>query len=175
MFFKMISDILIVTIPAVIVAATAAIVVKMMLKKDVETRRIQIILENQKTITPLRLQAYERIILFLERISPNSVVIRLQTPNMTVQELHRQMLITIRAEFEHNLSQQLYVSSKAWEATRNAKERTIQMLNVCLQGLNSMDNAMAYSQAIFEKLIEIEKSPTQEALELIKKEVRNLF
>ncbi|MBO7572601.1 MAG: hypothetical protein J6T48_10680 [Bacteroidales bacterium] len=171
----MISEILIVTIPTVVVAATAVIVLRMMLKKDIETKKIQVVLQNQKTITPLRLQAYERIILFLERISPNSVIVRLQTPNMTVQELHRQMLITIRAEFEHNLSQQLYVSSEAWEATRNAKERTIQMLNMCLQGLNSMDNAMVYSQAVFEKLIEIEKSPTQEALELIKKEVRTLF
>ncbi len=175
MFLKMISQILLVTIPTVVVAVTAILVIRQMLKKDLEAKKIQIVLENQKTITPLRLQAYERIILFLERISPNSVIIRLQTPNMTVQELHRQMLITIRAEFEHNLSQQLYVSSEAWEATRNAKERTIQMLNMCLQGLNSMDNAMVYSQAVFEKLIEIEKSPTQEALELLKKEVRNLF
>ena len=175
MFLKMISQILIVTIPAVVVAVTAILVIRQMLKKDLEAKKIQIILENQKTINPLRLQAYERIILFLERISPNSVIVRLQTPNMTVQELHRQMLITIRAEFEHNLSQQLYVSTEAWEATRNAKERTIQMLNMCLQGLNSMDNAMVYSQAVFEKLIEIEKSPTQEALELLKKEVRNLF
>ena len=171
----MISQILLVTIPAVVVAVTAVLVIRQMLKKDLEARKIQIILENQKTITPLRLQAYERIIHFLERISPNSVIVRLQTPNMTVQELHRQMLITIRAEFEHNLSQQLYVSTEAWEATRNAKERTIQMLNMCLQGLNSMDNAMVYSQAVFEKLIEIEKSPTQEALELLKKEVRALF
>ena len=171
----MISQILLVTIPAVVDAVTSVIVIRQMLKKDLEAKKIQIILENQKTITPLRLQAYERIILFLERISPNSVIVRLQTPNMTVQELHRQMLITIRAEFEHNLSQQLYVSSEAWEATRNAKERTIQMLNMCLQGLNSMDNAMVYSQAVFEKLIEIEKSPTQEALELLKKEVRALF
>ena len=175
MFFKMISQILIVTIPTLVVAATAVVVLRMMLKKDIETKKIQVVLQNQKTITPLRLQAYERIILFLERISPNSVIIRLQTPNMTVQELHRQMLITIRAEFEHNLSQQLYISSEAWEATRNAKERTIQMLNMCLQGLNSMDNAMVYSQAVFEKLIEIEKSPTQEAMEIIKKEVRMLF
>lgn len=171
----MISQILLVTIPAIVVAITAILVIRQMLKKDLETKKIQIILENQKTITPLRLQAYERIILFLERISPNSVIVRLQTPNMTVQELHRQMLITIRAEFEHNLSQQLYVSTEAWEATRNAKERTIQMLNMCLHGLNAMDNAMVYSQAVFEKLIEIEKSPTQEALELLKKEVRALF
>ena len=171
----MISQILIVMIPTLVVAATAIIVLRLMLKKDIETKKIQVVLQNQKMITPLRLQAYERIILFLERISPNSVIIRLQTPNMTVQELHKQMLITIRAEFEHNLSQQLYVSSEAWEATRNAKERTIQLLNMSLHGLNSMDNAMVFSQAVFEKLIEIEKSPTQEAIELLKKEVRCLF
>ncbi|MCF0207745.1 MAG: hypothetical protein HUK15_10000 [Bacteroidales bacterium] len=171
----MISQILIVTIPTLTVAVTAIIVLRMMLKKDIDTKKIQIILQNQKTITPLRLQAYERILLFLERISPNSVIIRLQTPNMTVAELHKQMLITIRTEFEHNLSQQLYVSSEAWEATRNAKERTIQMLNMCLQGLDPMSNAMVFSQAVFEKLIEMEKSPTQEAIEMLKKEVRALF
>lgn len=167
--------IIIVTIPTILVAATAIVVLRMMLKKDIETKKIQVVLQNQKTITPLRLQAYERIILFLERISPNSVIIRLQTPNMTVQELHRQMLISIRAEFEHNLSQQLYVSIEAWEATRNAKERTIQMLNMCMQGLNPMDNAMVFSQAVFEKLIELEKAPTQEAIDALKNEVRALF
>lgn len=171
----MIIEVLIVTIPTIVVAVTAIVVLRMMLKKDIDAKKIQIVLQNQKTITPLRLQAYERIILYLERISPNSVIIRLQTPNMTVQELHKEMLITIRAEFEHNLSQQLYVSQEAWECCRNAKEKTIQMLNLCLQGVNPMDNAMVYSQAVFEKLIEIEKSPTQEAIDKIKQEVRTLF
>lgn len=176
MFFKMIwQTLLVVAIPTLVVAATAIIVLRMMLKKDIDTKKIQVVLQNQKTITPLRLQAYERVILFLERISPNSVIIRLQTPNMTVMELHRQMLIAIRAEFEHNLSQQLYVSTEAWEATRNAKEKTIQMLNMCLQGLDPMDNAMVFSQAVFEKLIELEKAPTQEAIDLLKQEVRELF
>lgn len=167
--------IIIVTVPTLVVAATAVIVLRMMLKKDIETKKIQVVLQNQKTITPLRLQAYERVILFLERISPNSVIMRLQTPNMTVGELHKQMLICIRAEFEHNLSQQLYVSTEAWEATRNAKERSIQLLNMCLHGLNPMDNAMVFSQAVFEKLIEIEKAPTQEAIDALKQEVRMLF
>lgn len=171
----MLSEILKITIPALVVFLTAYFVLKTVLQKDNENRRLQIVLQNQKIITPLRLQAYERIILFLERISPNSVIMRLQTPNMTVQQLHKEMLITIRSEFEHNLSQQLYLSVEAWEQIRNAKEKTIKLLNSCLEGIDQNVNAIKYSQTIFEKLIELEKSPTQEAIDFIKNEIKQLY
>ncbi|HOZ31214.1 MAG TPA: hypothetical protein PLL66_09875 [Bacteroidales bacterium] len=171
----MLAEILKITIPSLVVFFTAYFVLKTVLKKDNENRRLQIVLQNQKIITPLRLQAYERIILFLERISPNSVIMRLQTPNMTVQQLHKEMLITIRSEFEHNLSQQLYLSIESWEQIRNAKEKTIKLLNMCLEGIDQNENAIKYSQIVFEKLIEIEKSPTQEAIDFIKKEIKQLY
>ena len=75
---------------------------------------------------------------------------------MTVGQLHKEMLTTIRTEFEHNLSQQLYLSISAWEEVRNAKEKTIKLLNSCLEDLDLNDNALIYSQKIFETLIEIE-------------------
>ncbi len=168
-------EILKITIPSLIVFLTAFFVLKTVLKKENENKKIQIVLQNQKIITPLRLQAYERIILFLERISPNSVIIRLQTPNMTIQQLHKEMLIIIRSEFEHNLSQQLYLSIDAWEQVRNAKEKTVKLLNSCLEGLDPHENALKFSQTIFERLIEIEKSPTQEAIDFIKLEIRQLY
>jgi hypothetical protein len=171
----MLLEILKITIPSLIVFFTAFFVLKTVLQKENENRRLQIVLQNQKMITPLRLQAYERIILFLERISPNSVIMRLQTPNMTVQQLHKEMLVLIRSEFEHNLSQQLYLSVDAWEQIRNAKEKTIKLLNMCLDGIDQNDNAIKYSQVIFEKLIEIEKSPTQEAIDFIKNEIKQLY
>ncbi len=154
---------------------TAYFVLKTVLKKENETKKMQIVLQNQKTITPLRLQAYERVILFLERISPNSIIVRLQTPNMTIGQLHKEMLITIRTEFEHNLSQQLYLSIEAWEEVRNAKEKTIKLLNSCLEDLDMNENALIFSQKVFEALIEIEKSPTQEAINLIKEELGQLY
>ncbi len=171
----MLLEILKITIPSLIVFLTAYFVLTTVLKKDNENKRVQIVLQNQKVITPLRLQAYERIILFLERISPNSVIIRLQTPNMTVQQLHKEMLVIIRSEFEHNLSQQLYLSIDAWEQVRNAKEKTIKLLNSCLEGLDPQENALKFSQTIFEKLIEVEKSPTQEAIDFIKQEIKQLY
>ena len=171
----MLVEILKITIPSLIVFLTAFYVLKTVLQKENENRKIQVVLQNQKIITPLRLQAYERIILFLERIAPNSVIIRLQTPNMTVGQLHKEMLITIRTEFEHNLSQQLYLSVEAWEEIRNAKEKTIKLLNTAMEGLDPNDNAIKLSQRIFEMLIEIEKSPTQEAINFLKQEIKQLY
>ncbi len=171
----MLLEILKITIPSVIVFLTAFFVLKTVLHKENENRRLQIVMQNQKIITPLRLQAYERIILFLERISPNSVIIRLQTPNMTIQQLHKEMLVLIRSEFEHNLSQQLYLSVDAWEQVRNAKEKTVKLLNTCLEGLDPNENALKFSQIVFERLIETEKSPTQEAINFLKEEIKLLY
>lgn len=168
-------EILKIIIPALLVLLAAVYVLNAMLKKENENRKLQIVLQNQKLITPIRLQAYERMILFLERISPNSIIMRLQTPNMTVAQLHKEILMLIRSEFEHNLSQQLYISIDAWEQIRVAKERTIKIINSCLEELDPNDNALKLSQAIFEKLIEIEKSPLQEAIDYIKEEIRLLY
>ena len=171
----MLLEILQITIPALVVFFTSYFTLKQVLKKDLDVRKAEIVLQNKKIITPIRLQAYERIILFLERISPNSVIVRLQTPNMNVEQLHTEMLVLIRSEFEHNLSQQLYLSVDAWEMVRNAKEKTIQLINSCLEDLDTKDNAIKLSQAIFEKLIEIDTSPTQEAIKYIKKEISVIF
>ncbi len=171
----MVLEILKITIPGLIVFFTAYFVLKQVLKKETDMRKAEIVLQNKRIITPIRLQAYERIILFLERISPNSVIVRLQTPNMTVQQLHKEMLVLIRSEFEHNLSQQLYLSIDAWEMVRNAKEKTIQLVHLCMEDIDSNANAFKLSQAIFEKLIEIETSPTQEAINFLKKEIGVLY
>ena len=84
--------------------------------------------EAVKLVTPIRLQAYERMALYLERISPDSLVLRCYQPGMSTQLLQGVMTKTIRDEWEHNLSQQVYISSEAWNRIRQAKDedRTIQ-------------------------------------------------
>ncbi len=171
----MFGEIFKITLPSLVVFFTAFYVLRMMIKKEQENKRIEIILNNQKMITPLRLQAYERIILFLERISPNSIIMRLQTPNMTVKQLQKEMLIIIRTEFEHNISQQLYVSIEVWEEIKIAKEKTIKIINTLCDELNPEDNAMQLSQLLFEELIEMEQTPTQMAINALKEEMRLLY
>ncbi len=171
----MVGEILKITLPSLVVFFTAVYTLRAMIKKERDNRRIDIVLQNQKMITPLRLQAYERIMLFLERISPNSVIMRLQTPEMTVKQLQKEMLVIIRTEFEHNLSQQLYLSIDAWEEVKIAKEKTIKIINTLVDELKPDDSAMKLSQLIFEELIEMEQTPSQKAINILKEEVRLLF
>ena len=143
--------------------------------KEIDMKRMELALNNRKIITPLRLQAYERVIILLERITPNSIIVRLQTPNMTAVQLQKELLELIRAEFEHNISQQIYLSSESWEQVKIAKELTIQLINRAANKCESNANAMELSKEIFDLLIEKDKAPTHEAIELLKREVQTLF
>ncbi|MDD2199143.1 MAG: hypothetical protein PHF99_12215 [Bacteroidales bacterium] len=163
------------TLPALITFLTAFFMIRLMLKREEENRKIDAILKNQKMITPIRLQAYERLVLFLERISPNHLIMRVQQPGMKVQELQRQLLANIRTEFEHNLSQQVYISHSTWEIIRNAKEQTIKLINSCADSISPDANCMLLTKEIFDKLIELEKAPNQVAIDKLKDEISNLF
>src|SRR5450759_1750643 len=103
------TDILKITIPSLIVFLTAWVLLRNMIKNDQDKRRQELLLLNSRTVTPIKLQAYERIVLFLERISLELLLVRVSSPDMTAQQLHSAMLSTIRSEFEHNLSQQIYI------------------------------------------------------------------
>ena len=120
------SDILKITLPALIVFFTAWILLRNLMKNDQDKRRQDLILQNSRTIIPIKLlQAYERIILFLERISLDSLLVRVSSTNMSASQLHSALVTTIRSEYEHNLSQQIYMSPQAWEVVRNARSNMI--------------------------------------------------
>jgi hypothetical protein len=171
----MLGEILQITIPALLVMATAIYMMDRQSKKDHDLKLTELALTNQKTITPLRLQAYERVVIFLERITPNSIIFRLQTPDATAEQLHKEMLELIRAEYEHNLSQQLYLSSHAWDKVKQAKELTIKLINEAADNVKPDDNAMKLSRELFDKLVEHEKAPTHEAIITLKEELHKLF
>jgi hypothetical protein len=132
-------------------------------------------LEDHKIILPLRLQAYERIVLFLERISFNNLVVRVNRPEMNAWQLQSALIKTIREEFEYNLSQQLYISSKAWEMVNNAKEETIKMINVAAGNVPETASSAELVRIIFDTLIKTEKLPVRETLEMVKQEIRQVF
>ncbi len=131
-----------------------------------EDRRL--ILQNSRTVTPIKLQAYERIVLFLERISLESLLLRVSTPDMSASQLHSALLSTIRSEFEHNLSQQIYMSQQAWEVVRNARSNMIKIINSEAEKMPANSPGMALSKQLLEKIMELEKEPTHVAIEFIK-------
>jgi hypothetical protein len=170
-----VTDILKITIPALIVFFTAWILLRNMIKNDQDKRRQELLLQSSRTVTPIKLQAYERIILFLERISLESLLVRVNTPDMTATQLHSAMLNAIRSEFEHNLSQQIYMSQQAWEVVRNARSNMIKIINSEVDKLPPDSSALALSKRLLEKIMELEQEPTRAAIDYVKAEIGRMI
>lgn len=132
-------------------------------------------LEKSKILLPLRLQAYERIVLYLERISPAQLIQRVSRPEMNAVQLQSTLTKTIRDEFEYNLSQQLYISSRAWELVKNAKEETIKLIHTAAHTLPEGASSQELIKAILDRMIENEKQPVDFAIEEVKKDVQQLM
>ena len=167
-------EILKLILPAGIVFLTTYYLVKNFLGHEKDKKNVDLKLANQSVITPIRLQAYERVVLFLERINPNSMVMRL-TKVGSASNFQGELLRTIREEFEHNLSQQIYMSNRAWEAVVKAKEETIKIINVASTRVSAEANAMELAQAIITITSQLSELPTKVAVETIKKEIGKEF
>ena len=163
------------TLPALIVFLTAFVLIRGFISSEKQRRNREISESTQKTILPIRLQAYERLALLLERISPESLIMRVNQPGMTAKQLHTELLSSIRAEFEHNLSQQVYISSEAWELIRTARGNVINMANTAADQLKDDATAITLSQKIFEQVVQLKSPPVQQALDFLKKEIKQFY
>ncbi len=131
--------------------------------------------ENNTITTPLRLQAYERLVLFLERISMDKLVIRVNKPGMSANLLKAELLRTIQQEFDHNLTQQLYISNTSWETVKKTKDESMKIVNLAASQMKPNAKATDLGQKIFEIMTKLEKSPSQITILILKKEIRQLF
>jgi hypothetical protein len=168
-------DILQITIPSLLVFLTAWVLLRNMIRNDQDKRRQELIMQNSRTIVPIRLQAYERIVLFLERISLESLLVRTNSPGMSSAQLHSALLNTIRSEFEHNLSQQIYMSQQAWEVVKNARSNTIKIINTEFEKTPDTATSLDFSKRLLERLMELDKEPTKTAIEYIKNEISRMM
>ena len=163
------------TIPSVVVMITAYLLITQFFNKEIRQQKYALLMNNQKIITPVRLQAYERIVLLLERLSPENLLPRTHTPGITVKEYRQMLLSNIRSEFDHNLSQQIYVSAENWDIIKLAKENMIKLVNIAARNLEPSAKASDLSKIIIEMYLKVESPPLQVALENIKKEFSDTF
>ena len=144
---------------------------------DTEQRKQLLVLrqENQKVTTPLRLQAYERLVLYLERISMDKLVLRVNKPGMTAKSLQADLLRTIQQEFDHNLTQQVYTSNTSWDTVKTAKDESLKIVNLAGSQMKPDSKGTDLGQKIFEIMLKLDKSPSQIAVLILKKDIRQLF
>ncbi len=141
-------------------------------KQQQEVNASQFEERKRKDYVAIQMQAYERLILFLERINPERLVFRVNKPGMSARLLQSEILRVIREEFDHNLTQQLYISSEAWMAVKAAREETLNILNAAAERVHRDADSFALSKSILEVVGSLEKLPTEVAIGILKSEFR---
>ena len=161
------------TIPTIVTGAIAYYFFKLHTKNESNRRNFLLRKENQRDALPLRLQAYERMSLFLERISPPNLLVRVPPTGNDKPAYFKKLLTSVEKEFEHNLAQQIYVTDQCWHVIKNAKNTTINIIrDTMLEG--ELKDARAMREAIIQRMVE-QEPPSNAALAFIKKEVHSIF
>jgi len=160
-------------LPTIIVAALAYYFFKEYTKTENGKRRFLLHKENQKTSLPLRLQAYERLSLFLERISPGSLLTRVKPYSDDKDAYEKLLLQNIEQEFEHNLTQQVYVTNECWNIIRTAKNATISIIRKTNMS-DKVQDSDKLREVILTDLMD-QQAPTDTALSFLKSEVAEIL
>jgi hypothetical protein len=172
---EILSDLIKILLPAASILVAMYLTVKAFLNKEFEKKLVEYKSETTKTVLPIRLQAYERMCLYLERISPNNLIIRVNNPVFTVGQFQQVLLNDIREEFNHNLSQQVYMSDAAWGQIKKTTDEIMSIINFSANRLPADARGIELAKAIFEELMKREEEPTAVTLRFIKAEIRQVF
>lgn len=168
-------EILNIAIPAALVFLTAYLLLDKMFKNEEKRRIFEFKKQNLSTITPVRLRAYERLALFLERTIPNSLVINVTEAGMNCMQLHAKLLESIRQEYSHNVSQQIYVSDDLWENIVAAKESLVQLVNTCAASCKPEAPATMLAEKVLQVYAASPSTPSEIALAKLKEEIRSSY
>ncbi|TAH27745.1 MAG: hypothetical protein EAZ07_00700 [Cytophagales bacterium] len=168
-------DLLKIILPAALVLYGMYVTINSFLAKEFEKRVVELKLKNTDIILPIRLQAYERMCLFLERISPHNLVIRINEPGIDVSQFHQKLLTEIRNEYNHNLSQQVYMTDNSWNLIKKAMEDVMSIINSAALDVPKDARSIELAKMVFENLMQRNQDPISPALKFIKEEIRVVF
>ncbi len=169
-------EILKIILPAGAVFAAAYFIVNKFIDNDQRRRDYELKKTAQATVLPLKIQAYERLVIYLERIHPNVLVVRVNKHGMNSHQLHQELIKAVKSEYEHNLSQQIYVSYSAWELVKTAKEEIVKLINISSTKVPHDHSSNDLAMMILNITANVDKKmPNEVALEFIKKEASHAF
>ena len=162
-------------LPAGAVLYAVFLTVRMFLTKDLEKRLLELKMKNTETILPIRFQAFERVCLFLERISPNNLIMRVNDDEYKSGQFQQILLHEIREEYNHNLSQQVYMTDETWDLVKNAMEEIVMIINEAAGSVDQDSKSIELAKKIFQVTMGREKQVVDYALQTLKEEIRLLF
>lgn len=161
-------------IPALIILAATWIVMYKLFQSEQQRREWELRRASQKEISPIRLRAYERLALMLERTQPEHMLMDLDVSQFTVQQLQQRLLQTIRLEFDHNVSQQIYVSEPVWEKILQARTAMMSFIAAMAMQLPPESTTLDYAKLLLTAYTSNGETANQAALRALKEEAATL-
>ena len=161
------------TLPSLILFLTVFFLLKAYFKNRINLEAMHLQANQKSETLPLRIQAYERLMLFCERINIEQLVYRLREPGMKVKELQSVLMIAVQQEYEHNLSQQIYASSNLWKIIELAKNEVLNSIVSTADHFNGEDDSLAYSNNLISG--RSANAILDKAKEALRSEVKLLF
>jgi hypothetical protein len=179
-------NVLITTLIAVASMVTLVVTVYIMMKKqqgitsqlierDIRNLNLELKKERQSFFMPHRLEAYQRFILLMNRITPANIVLRFHNPAYPAKKVQLDILEAIREEFNHNVAQQMFISHEAWRMVHDAKEESIRIINLAGDTLEGTAMSLDLATRILEITAEVGTMPTDIATDFLKKDLQELF
>ncbi|MBR6334173.1 MAG: hypothetical protein IKR77_07285 [Bacteroidales bacterium] len=150
----------------------AVAISKQWITKSMNEQALEATKASRTIVMPLRLQAYERMALFLERIDPNQLVLRIHAPGLTVAEEQNLLMTAIRSEYEHNISQQIYISNETWKGITDAMDDVITIITSVAEQMDSFEG-MTYAEAIL--TVSAQKPIIPRAMQILKADMQRFF
>lgn len=169
-------DILKYSIAGIVVFSVGWFMVRNYLQQVYNRQLLTIKKSSLEHTLPLKLQAYERMVLFLERINPSNMLLRFHMEGMSARELQSLLLADIRAEYQHNIAQQIYISNHAWAAVKKMRDETINMVNSAVLSLPQTASSVDLSRTILNHLAHLEvDNPYEVALSIVKRDIHQIL
>lgn len=162
-------------IPTVVVFLVTYFTLKKMLDEDFRRKELKVKSNRKSELTPIRLQAYERFTILLERIRLDNLVMRLADNSKSVTEFKFLLTQTINDEFNHNISQQIYVSDQAWQLIKASREEGLQVIEKCYQTMSEDSMATDLGKAILTDLAKSNSNMAAATIGFLKKELDLVF
>lgn len=131
--------------------------------------------QRQEFFLPNRVEAYQRAVLLMERIHPNSLIMRTINPGLPSSVYQTELLKAIREEYDHNVAQQLFITVGLWEMVKNSKEETIKIINIAGKQMQPTSMSTDLAAKIFELVAEIGELPSEITVKALKEDLQRLF
>ena len=168
-------EILAYSIPALVVLAATWLVMHKLFNNEQEKRLWELKRLSQKEISPIRLCAYERLTLLLERTTPDRMLMEMNLQEMTIPQVQQQLLRTIRLEYDHNLSQQIYVSDEVWDKIIHARDEMGAFVTAMAAGMPEGSSTLDYAKTLITAYSTNGETPNSLALSALKEEAKTLL